>query len=219
MERMLGESVKPNSATYPEIVHAWARAGQFKRVEGLISRIESDAGEESLGEKVYHAFISGCCDADRPEDAENVLKRWNLEKYDLERVADRKGVISRPVAASYGMVIDHYVHEGRMVEARRLLSQMQWDKVAPSIEIFNMLLRGYLRMDNVGAAQDVFRELEGSGTWDMESLGIKPDAASYSSLMDHWANQGMAVPVHSPHPKATSLHSTLFCNAPLTTTV
>ena len=104
-----------------------------------------------------------------------------------------------------------------MVEARRLLSQMQWDKVAPSIEIFNMLLRGYLRMDNVGAAQDVFRELEGSGTWDMESLGIKPDAASYSSLMDHWANQGMAVPVHSPHPKATSLHSTLFCNAPLTT--
>ncbi len=34
-------------------------SGQFKRVEGVISRIESDAGEESLGEKVYHAFISG----------------------------------------------------------------------------------------------------------------------------------------------------------------
>ena len=101
-----------------------------------------------------------------------------------------QGDISRPVAASYGMVIDHYVREGMMGEARRLLSQMQWDKVAPSIDIFNMLLKGYLRGGNVGAAQDVFRELEGSGTWDMESLGIKPDVASYTSLLDHWANQG-----------------------------
>jgi pentatricopeptide repeat protein len=161
---MIAASVKPNSATYPEIVGAWARAGQFTRVEAVIARIESEGGIESLGEKVYHAFISGCCDADRPEDAERVLKRWNLEKYDLERIADRKGVISRPVAASYGMVIDHYASEGRMVEARRLLSQMQWDSVAPSIEIFNMLLKGYLLLDNLGAAQDVFRELEGSGT-------------------------------------------------------
>jgi pentatricopeptide repeat protein len=77
-----------------------------------------------------------------------------------------------------------------MGDARRLLSQMQWDKVAPSIDIFNMLLKGYLRSGNVGAAQDVFRELEGSGTWDMDSLGIEPDVASYTCLMDHWANQG-----------------------------
>ena len=56
-----------------------------------------------------------------------------------------QGDISRPVAASYGMVIDHYVREGMMGEARRLLSRMQWDKVAPSIDIFNMLLKGYLR--------------------------------------------------------------------------
>ena len=190
VRRMLAAGVKPNDATYPEIVYAYARSGQSNRVEAVISRIESDAGEESLGEKVYHAFISGCCDAGRPADAEDVLRRWNMEKYDLERVADRKGVISRPVAASYGMIIHHYVGEGRMGEARRLLSQMQWDKVVPSIEIFNMLLKGYLKADNVGAAQDVFRELEGSGTWDMESLGIKPDVASYTSLMDHWANQG-----------------------------
>jgi pentatricopeptide repeat domain-containing protein 1 len=75
---------------------------------------------------VSATLLSGCCDADRPQDAEQVLKRWNLEKYDLERVANRNGKISRPVAASYGMVIDHYVRVGRMVEARRLLSQMQW---------------------------------------------------------------------------------------------
>jgi pentatricopeptide repeat domain-containing protein 1 len=115
-----------------------------------------------------------------------VIRRWNAEKYDMERYADRNGVISRPVAASYGMVwrcrltvskpvskarlvsaletvkrwkmlstvafecnlrrysmvIYHYVRNERMIDARRVLSQMQWDKVAPSIDIFNMLLRG-----------------------------------------------------------------------------
>ena len=104
-------------------------------------------------------------------DAEEVIRKWNRERYDLERYADRKGAISRPVAASYGMIIDHYVRGGSMGDARRLLSQMQWDTVAPSIEIFNMLLKGYLMAGNVAAAQDVFRELEGSGTWDM--VGVK----------------------------------------------
>ena len=201
VHRMRAAGVDPTESTYPEIVAAWARLGDEREIEKIISGIESDAGAhkpsglgnaESLVwyERVYHAFIAGCLSANAPEGAEAVLRRWNLEKYDMERVADRKGDISRPVAASYGMVVDWYVREGRMGDARRLLSQMQWDKVAPSIDIFNMLLKGYLRSGNVGAAQDVFRELEGSGTWDMDSLGIEPDVASYTCLMDHWANQG-----------------------------
>ena len=192
VERAREMGAAPNRSTYPEIVAAFARNGDERAIEEIISRVEVEAGGDALVwyEKIYHAYISGCCQAGKPDAAEAVLRRWNLEKYDMERVADRKGDISRPVAASYGMVIDHYVREGMMGEARRLLSQMQWDKVAPSIDIFNMLLKGYLRGGNVGAAQDVFRELEGSGTWDMESLGIKPDVASYTSLLDHWANQG-----------------------------
>ena len=192
VERAREMGAAPNRSTYPEIVAAFARKGDERAIEEIISRVEVEAGGDALVwyEKIYHAYISGCCQAGKPDAAEAVLRRWNLEKYDMERVADRKGDISRPVAASYGMVIDHYVGEGMMGEARRLLSQMQWDKVAPSIDIFNMLLKGYLRGGNVGAAQDVFRELEGSGTWDMESLGIKPDVASYTSLLDHWANQG-----------------------------
>ena len=118
------------------------------------------------------------------------FSRGGTEQLDMERVAERKGRVSRPVTASNGMIIDHYVSVGAMGDARRLLGQMQWDKVAPSTEIFNMVLKGYLKSGNVGAAQDVFRELEGSGTWDMDSLGIKPDVTSYTSLMDHWANQG-----------------------------
>ena len=194
VERMLGDGVRPNESTYPDIVTAYAKMGELRRCESIISRIESVCDEEGAAlrwyEKVYHALIRGCCARGHPEEAEDVLKRWNFEQLDMERVAERRGQISRPVTASYGMIIDHYVTVGQMGDARRLLSQMQWDKVAPSIDIFNMLLKGYLAAGNIGAAQDVFRELEGSGTWDMDSLGIKPDVASYTSLMDHWANQG-----------------------------
>ena len=194
VEKMLGDGVAPDAATYPDIVAAYAALGDLRRCESIVSRIESVCVDEAAAlrwyEKVYHALIRGCCDRGAGDDAEKVLQRWNYEQLDMERVAERKGRVSRPVTASYGMIIDHYVSVGAMGDARRLLGQMQWDKVAPSIEIFNMLLKGYLKSGNVGAAQDVFRELEGSGTWDMDSLGIKPDVTSYTSLMDHWANQG-----------------------------
>ena len=201
VEEMRARGVEPVAATFPPLVNALARLGATDEIESIIKSVESVSRETFRDEdavlreyeKIYHAFIAGRLAADDPRDAEAVLRRWNLEKYDMERVADRKGRISRPVAASYGMIIDHYVRGGAMGEARRLLSQMQWDKVCPSIDIFNMLLRGYLALGNVGAAQDVFRELEGSGTWDMESLGIVPDVASYTSLMDHWAGQGDVV--------------------------
>ena len=202
VEEMRARGVEPVAATFPPLVNALARLGATDEIESIINSVESVSRETTRDdedavlreyEKIYHAFIAGRLAADDPRDAEAVLRRWNLEKYDMERVADRKGRISRPVAASYGMIIDHYVRGGAMGEARRLLSQMQWDKVCPSIDIFNMLLRGYLALGNVGAAQDVFRELEGSGTWDMESLGIVPDVASYTSLMDHWAGQGDVV--------------------------
>ena len=201
VEEMRARGVEPVAATFPPLVAALARLGATDEIESIIKSVESVSRETTRDEdavlreyeKIYHAFIAGRLAADDPRDAEAVLRRWNLEKYDMERVADRKGRISRPVAASYGMIIDHYVRGGAMGEARRLLSQMQWDNVCPSIDIFNMLLRGYLALGNVGAAQDVFRELEGSGTWDMESLGIVPDVASYTSLMDHWAGQGDVV--------------------------
>ena len=201
VDEMRARGVDPVAATFPPLVAAFARLGATDEIESIIKSVESVESREARDEdavlreyeKIYHAFIAGRLAVDDPRDAEAVLRRWNLEKYDMERVADRKGRISRPVAASYGMIIDHYVRGGEMGEARRLLSQMQWDKVCPSIDIFNMLLRGYLSLGNVGAAQDVFRELEGSGTWDMESLGIVPDVASYTSLMDHWAGQGDVV--------------------------
>ena len=103
---------------------AFARLGATDEIESIIKSVESVESREARDEdavlreyeKIYHAFIAGRLAVDDPRDAEAVLRRWNLEKYDMERVADRKGRISRPVAASYGMIIDHYVRGGAMGE-------------------------------------------------------------------------------------------------------
>jgi pentatricopeptide repeat protein len=34
----------------------------------------------------------------------------------------------------------------------------------------------------------MLREMEGSGQWDCEALGIKPDATTYATLMNMWAD-------------------------------
>jgi len=134
--------------------------------------------------------LRGLCEQDNLVEADEVLRRWNNEKFDLERQSDRGGRVSKPSAASYGLLIDAWARRGDMLAARKLLQQMQWERVAPSLPLFNILIGGYLKQGNMGAAEGLFRELESSGTWDMESLGIKPDNVTYTLFLDYWANQG-----------------------------
>ena len=141
-------------------------------------------------ERAYNAFLRGLCETDALEDAEEVLRRWNNEKFDLERQSDRGGQVSKPSAASYGLVIDGWARRGNMLAARKLLQQMQWERIVPSLPLFNMLIDGYLKQGNMGAAENMFRELVSGGTWDMESLRIKPDTVTYTLFLDHWADEG-----------------------------
>ena len=109
VEKMLGDGVAPDAATYPDIVAAYAALGDLRRCESIVSRIESVCVDEAAAlrwyEKVYHALIRGCCDRGAGDDAEKVLQRWNYEQLDMERVAERKGRVSRPVTASYGICL------------------------------------------------------------------------------------------------------------------
>ena len=77
-----------------------------------------------------------------------------------------------------------------MLAARKLLQQMQWERIVPALPLFNMLIDGYLKQGNMGAAENMFRELVSGGTWDMESLRIKPDTVTYTLFLDHWADEG-----------------------------
>ena len=93
-------------------------------------------------ERTYNAFIKGCIENNDPDEAETVIERWNNEKYDLEKMARK--LVTKPQAASYGMVIDHHCNNGNVGKGRKLLEKMRWANVSPSLPIFNMLLKGYL---------------------------------------------------------------------------
>jgi len=193
VDKMCSEEigVGVNDATHPEIIYTYAKRGESNRVYRVIRRMSSEHGILP-DEKAYNAFLRGLCEIEAAEEAEEVLRRWHNEKFDLERQSERGGRVSKPTAASYGLVIDCWVRIGNMLAARKLLQQMQWERVAPSLPIFNMLIDGYLKQANMGAAEGIFRELESSGTWDMDSLGIKPDKVTYTLFLDYWANQGQA---------------------------
>ena len=189
-DRMASEDgVGVNGATHPEIIYTYAKRGELNRVYRLIRRMNSAHGVIP-DERAYNAFLRGLCETDALEDAEEVLRRWNNEKFDLERQSDRGGQVSKPSAASYGLVIDGWARRGNMLAARKLLQQMQWERIVPSLPLFNMLIDGYLKQGNMGAAENMFRELVSGGTWDMESLGIKPDTVTYTLFLDHWADEG-----------------------------
>ena len=48
--------------------------------------------------------------------------------------------------------------------------------------------RGYAYAGNVAGAEGILREMEGSGEWDCDALGIRPDATTFSTLMNMWAD-------------------------------
>ena len=189
-DRMAAEGgVGVSGATHPEIIYTYARYGEANRAYRLIRRMSNEHGVIP-DERHYNAFLRGLCERDNLEEADEVLRRWNNEKFDLERQSDRGGRVSKPSAASYGLLIDAWARRGNMLAARKLLQQMQWERIAPSLQLFNILIGGYLKQGNIGAAEGLFRELESSGTWDMESLGIRPDNVTYTLFLDYWASQG-----------------------------
>jgi pentatricopeptide repeat protein len=86
------------------------------------------------------------------------------------------------------MLMDALCRAEKMGDARKLLAKMKWEAVRPSVDIFNMLVRGYAYAGNVAGAEGILREMEGSGEWDCEALGIRPDATTFSTLMNMWAD-------------------------------
>ncbi|CAL6381438.1 unnamed protein product [Bathycoccus prasinos] len=187
MEGMKDKIAKPNRATHPEIINAYARNGEYRKVYRTL-RIMEEKHLVVPSERTYNAFIKGCIENNDPEEAETVIERWNNEKYDLEKMASK--LVTKPVAASYGMVIDYYCNNDDIGKGRKLLEKMRWANVAPSLPIFNMLLKGYLKSGNPRAAEVIFRELQGGGSWDMEKMRVKPDVQTYTMFLEYWANSG-----------------------------
>ena len=101
---------------------------------------------------------------DALEDAEEVLRRWNNEKFDLERQSDRGGQVSKPSAASYGLVIDGWARRGNMLARAQAVAANAVERIGP-LPPFNMLIDGYPKQGNMGVGEHVPRARAERGTW------------------------------------------------------
>ena len=122
------------------------------------------------------------------------VQRWNYEQLDMERVAERKGRVSRPVTASYGMIIDHYAPSARWgtrAGSSGRCSGIRWRRPSRSStcssRATSSLATWAPRRTSSASSRDPAR-----GTWTRS--GSNPTSRPYTSLMDHWANQGVYVP-------------------------
>jgi len=90
-----------------------------------------------------------------------------------------------------------YAEMGDVRSVRRLLDTMRWRSVPPSTAIFNMLIKTFCAAGKPEAADGVLREMDGSGSWDMDALGISPNAISYTAVAAGYAQVGLPVRVRS----------------------
>lgn len=142
-----------------------------------------------MEEKYFNALVRGLVDAGSPAEAEGVITRMHNDSLNLELVSQRRGTIP-PSAATYGMVINAYCAVGDVASAQRLLNQMRWKRIAPSLQVFNMMIKGFGNARMPKAAEVILREMEGSGSWDMDRLGISPDLVCFTSMINAWAVVG-----------------------------
>ena len=155
----------------------------------LSSQSEMEASGTAPLEEHYNAILRGCVAREDLPGAEEVLERWHNDAQNMELIARRRSSLL-PSAISYGLVIDAHCSRGDVVACRRLLERMRWFRVPPSTAIFNMQIKAFSRSARPDAAEAVLREMAGSGSWDMEALGIAPNAVSFATVADAWAQQG-----------------------------
>ena len=184
----MATGVKPTAAPYVQLLALMAARGELGRAEAVLAGAEAEH-RLAVEERLYNALVRGCCAAGALAAAEGVLQRMHNDCLNMELVA-RRGYRVQPSAVTYGLIIWEHCRRGGMADAQRLLASMRWNRIAPSTQIFNMLIHGFGVADNPRAAEDVLREMEGSGSWDMDALGVEPDVASFGTLIEAFATRG-----------------------------
>uniref|UniRef100_A0A7S1NR45 Pentacotripeptide-repeat region of PRORP domain-containing protein n=1 Tax=Eutreptiella gymnastica TaxID=73025 RepID=A0A7S1NR45_9EUGL len=205
LRQMKARGVRPNRATY---------GGSFKRNpkrkfrgDASLVSMSAELGNPRLALDVlrdaeiqgvkdrqqlidlYNSAVRGFCRVKRLTEARSIIRCLHNEELDMELVGSRQFVL-RPNAMTYGPLINAYCDLNMSEDARALLSSMQSRGIKPTTAIFNMLLKCFARNNNIIGAQAIFREMCGSGFWDMSKIGVRPDTVTYTTLMEMAARNG-----------------------------
>jgi pentatricopeptide repeat protein len=179
--------LKLPASAYTELLACFALNDKVEQAERVLAELEA-SGTPPL-EAHYNALLRGCCARGDLEAAEALLERLHNDVNNMELVARRGGAL-KPTARTYGLLLTAHSERGDVAAVRRLMERMRWHRVPPSTAVFNMQIVAFGRARRPDAAESVLREMAGSGSWDMDALGIAPNAISFAAAADAWASAG-----------------------------
>ena len=184
-QRARGVPLEPGM--FYDLLACLAQAGRSAQAEKLLAHMEEWGVPVREGH--FNALVRGyVARRDLVAGAAVIEKMFN-DAQNMELVASRRFTLL-PSAVTYGLLLDAYCNAGDVASAQALLSQMRWRRVPPNAVIFNMMITAFSRAGRPDAAEAVLREMLGSGSWDMEALGVVPTAITFAAAADGWAALG-----------------------------
>jgi len=185
LHKMLHAEVKPSVDTFSPLINSFGETGEVDKAKQCLREME-ECGLWPK-ERTYNALLKGLCKAGELKHAQGILDSMLADSLHMERVSSRGGSV-RPSATTCGILLNALCSSQQMGQARKLLDKMKWEAIRPTTAIFNILIKGYALSGNLVGAENILREMEGSGEFDCEALGIKPDQVTFTTLMNMWAD-------------------------------
>ena len=189
-----------------DLLACLASAGRMAQAEEILGSLAQWG--VAVKEGHFNALVKGCVARKDLAAAAGVVAKMFNDAQNMELVANR-GYAILPTARTYGLLLDAHCATGDVVAAQALLSEMRWRRVPPNVVLFNMMITAFGRAGRPDAGETVLREMLGSGSWDMEALGIAPSAITFAAAADGWAALGQPDKVRTLFARAATCNVAL----------
>jgi pentatricopeptide repeat protein len=187
------DSVKPNLVSFNQVLHAWAKSGDFEAVEratAILDRIEllHANGESPLkpDQKSYNNLLNCCANSPNPR------KYAPLAQQKLEWMHTQHVVSLKPGKVSYNIVLRAWCKAGSPNQAESLLRDVSRlyrvsknSIIAPHVDLFITVIAGWAVSKDPQAPQRVEALLKMmEDLHHHEGLETKPNKIAYNAFMD-----------------------------------
>jgi len=86
------------------------------------------------------------CDRDKPEKAEEILKKF--KKYKIHHIDE----------VMYNMIIDAFARRRKMIDALRLFEEMKENGLTPNVTTYNTLINAFMKVGDLKNANEIFNK-------------------------------------------------------------
>lgn len=171
LKDMCDKGIPPNSITYASLISSCLKYGEVEKAKFIFKSIPTSSSElkdQSCDVHVYSALISGLC---RLENEEHINTALAL----VEAITrDHYEADSSTLTATHVDKSESEVNDG--------FWRKSGDKVTVTVQMFNAIIEGFMRLRLLVRAEQVLRM--------MRRVRVFPNVASYTILMKGYADAG-----------------------------